>query len=862
MNKILKRFLIIIGIFLLAVILLSVIIAGAFGDTIGKKVLTEAKKALKTELDVGEVDLALLRSFPKASVNLKDVSLEDAFGGVLLDAEEISFRFGLLSLLVSKVKIQSVIISEGELNIIVDRKGNANYDIVKPSEEEVSEEEEADSDFAISLQEARLNNIKIHYADQPAKQEVLTQVKDALFSGEFSSEKFTLASKADIKTRFVKLDGERMLVGKSLGYDAKIAVDMAAGKYAFEKVDLRLGKNIISADGVIEQLETGTNFDVFLKSNDGDIGGIIDMLPQSYLKYIGGLSSTGNFFLEGRIDGLLSETKMPEITGSFGLKSGTIKSPSFEDALKDVSFEAHFTNGPKRKNSSTSFELRGFRGYFNRELINLDLKVRNLDNPYIDFFMDGVIPMKSVHRALGSEYISEGFGEVEIKEVYVQGNYNDLIRVSRVDRAKNTGSIEFDDAGVVMNGRKLIIDRGALVMSGNKLSVKDVKIEGPGTEIELSGNFKNLLPVMLADSLNSRRAELDFRASLNAKSMDIDELIAMTTSPVEEGEVAQVVYDSIKTAETQKREWFTSFLDGTFDAKIDEYNYGKIEGRDFNGKLIFENNEMLIQGDTKTMEGTIKLDGKLFFEDRPQLQVRLETVDIDMEEFFRQTENFGQDILTNKHVSGRLNSKTAIFAYFDNVGNFLYDELLVFSGIGLNDGELRDLEMLEDFSSYVKIEDLKHIKFANMTAWMQINKSKMLIPSLFIQSNAMNLTFSGEHEFTNDFDYNLKVNAGQVVANKFKRYNPDMEPIAAKRRGWFNLYFKIFGDLETFDYKMAKKEVKQEFAQSEYMKSEIKRALIDAFGSIDLLDEPDEWADIPEYGDYDEDEEEEYLDGF
>ncbi|MCB0642806.1 MAG: AsmA family protein [Phaeodactylibacter sp.] len=861
MNKYLKRFLVIFGIFILVVLLLSVAVAGIFGDTIGKKVLTEVQKSLKTELKVGDVDLALLRSFPKASVNLKEVALEDAFGGVLLNAEEISFRFGLLSLLASRVNIQSVVISEGELNIITDRNGKVNYDIAKPSETETPESSE-ETNLAISLQEARLKNMQLHYADHPNKQEVVTMVKDALFSGEFSSEKFKLASKADLKTRFVKLEDERMLVGKSLGYDAKIDVDLVKGVYTFDKVDLRLGKNTISADGVIEQQEAATLFDVYLKSDDGDIAGIIDLLPETYLKYIGGLSSTGNFFLEGRVDGKMSETEMPEITGAFGLKNGTIKSPNFEDALKEVSFEARFSNGPRRKNSSTTFELKGFKGYFNRELINMDLKVRNLDDPYIDFFLDGVIPMKSIHRALGSEYISSGHGEVEIKEVYIEGNYNDLIRTSRVTRAKTSGTVEFDDAGVVMNDRKLTIDRGALILDGNELTVRDVKIEGPDTEIVLTGSFKNLLPVLLADSINSKRAELEFSANLNAPKIDFDELIAMTTTPIEEGEVDQVTYDSIKTAETQKREWFTSFLDGAFNARIDSYNYNKIEGEAFNGKLTFENNEMLIQGDTKAMKGTLKLDGKLFFEDRPQLQARLETIDIDVEEFFRQTENFGQEILTNKHVSGRLNSKTAIFAYFDNAGNFLTNELIVFSGIGLNDGELKDFEMLEDFSSYVKIDDLKHIKFVNMTALLEINKGQLIIPSLFIQSNAMNLTLSGVHQFTNDFDYSMKINAGQVVANRFKRFNPEMEPIEAKRRGWFNLYFKIFGNLETFDYKMAKKDVKREFAQSEYVKTEIKRALIEAFGAIDLIEEPDDWADIPEYGDPSEEDDVEYLDGF
>lgn len=860
MKKYIKRFFLILGIFILILIALSAIVAGLFGDTIGKQVLEEVKKTLKTELVVEDVDLGFFRSFPKASVNLKGVELEDAFRDQLMKAEEISFRFGLFGLLASQVNIQSVVIRNGALNIKINRKGEANYDIMKPSETESSSSES--TDLAISLQEARLINMEIGYMDKPNRQSVRALIDNALFSGEFSSEKFTLASKADIFSRYLDLDGDRFLVDKSLGYEARIAVDMTQQTYTFDKVDLRLDRNVFGADGVIQQKDNSTTFDIYLNSEEGNIEGIIGLLPESYLQYVGGLTSTGNFYLEGRIDGTLSEQDSPEITASFGLKNGKLESPNFKDPLSNVSFEARFTNGTRRNNATTTFELRGFKGTFGRELINMDFRVRNLDDPQITFFLDGAFPLGSVYEALGSDLISKGSGKVAFREINMEGLYNDMIRPSRISRVKSTGRVQFTDATLTLNNRELSIEKGLLTLRNNELEVTEFALKAPGTALNMTGRFSNILPVLLADSLNSNSAELKFTATLDATELDIDELLAMTTSPVKEGEVAEVVYDSIKTAETQNREWFTSFLDGNFNAKVASFNYGEIEGKDFAGQLVFENNEMLIEGKTNAMKGQITLEGKLFFEDRPQIQARLQTDGTDIKEFFRQAQNFGQEVLTHEEVSGTLNSKTLIYAYFDNQGNFLMDELIVFSALGLNNGELVNFEMLEDFSNYVKIQDLRHIRFQNLVSYLQINKGRILIPSLFIQSNALNLTLSGEHSFENDIDYNIKVNAGQVVANKFKNYNPDMEPIKAQRRGWFNLYFKIFGDLEKFDYKMAKREVKTDFARSEYVKAEIKRAIISAFGSLDLLEEPDDWADIPEYGEPQDPEEVEYLDGF
>jgi pullulanase/glycogen debranching enzyme len=55
--------------------------------------------------------------------------------------------------------------------------------------------------------------------------------------------------------------------------------------------------------------------------------------------------------------------------------------------------------------------------------------------------------------------------------------------------------------------------------------------------------------------------------------------------------------------------------------------------------------------------------------------------------------------------------------------------------------------------------------------------------------------------------------------------------------------------------------VKSDFELSEIRKREIRHALEGEFGSVDMVDEPEEWKDIPQFNhnSYDEDDEE-YLD--
>ena len=49
-----------------------------------------------------------------------------------------------------------------------------------------------------------------------------------------------------------------------------------------------------------------------------------------------------------------------------------------------------------------------------------------------------------------------------------------------------------------------------------------------------------------------------------------------------------------------------------------------------------------------------------------------------------------------------------------NRESFLYDKLHVLAEVNIADGELVRFKLLETFSEYVKIKDLRHIKFTNL----------------------------------------------------------------------------------------------------------------------------------------------------
>lgn len=527
--------------FLLFISILVVAIAaitGLFEDRIGRQVVKEVNKSLKTELQIKEVDLSLIKAFPNAAVNLKDILLKDTNGKPLLEAKNLSFRFKLFSLFGEKIKVSNALVENGILAIRYDKQGKPNYDVFVYDESAP----EAESQIAISLQEARLKAVQLIYADATQQQQVQMQIEEAIFAGDFSTNAFSLVSKANLISDGITYQEQQFLPGKRISYDAKIAVNLKEGNYKVERATVSVEGNPFDLDGSVVMTEKYTDYDLIIKKNGGNLESVFQLLPEQYLAQLSDFSSRGEFYFNAFINGRSARNLIPEIDVEFGLKSGQLNSPRMADSFRDVSFDARYNNGAKLRTRKSVFEISQFKGYFDRELMELQLRADDLSNPIIDFSLNGAIPLKAVYGLFNNPNIKAGMGEIEVENLILKGKYSDMQSPSTISRVSINGTARFDDVGLTINGEKMILDKGELVLDGNTLLIKEVKLQGADSEILLNGEFINLIPVVLADSLNTQQVDLIFDATLDAPMMDLDRLIGITTPPIEEKKIIRRNY--------------------------------------------------------------------------------------------------------------------------------------------------------------------------------------------------------------------------------------------------------------------------------------------------------------------------------
>lgn len=277
-----------------------------------------------------DVDLSLLSTFPALTIQVVGLSVAGAgeFEGVPLASVQ-SLRVGVdLRRLVrdDQLLIESAVVVQPEIYLIVNEDDEANYDIIKASDEEESKAEDEPQALTLRLQRFEVTDGRIEY-EAPGAEVVLEGLEhggSALVDGAI----YTLASTTTVESLTVRVGNVRYVRKAKASLNLSAVLDVDDKRLDVERLEVALNELSAKASGTIESVGESVRLDIELESGKGQsLRALVSAIPAAYSGDLSGLRASGTYALSAKVKGRVPsrEGHAPPFSASLRVRNGKLQ---------------------------------------------------------------------------------------------------------------------------------------------------------------------------------------------------------------------------------------------------------------------------------------------------------------------------------------------------------------------------------------------------------------------------------------------------------------------------------------------------------------------------------------------------------
>ena len=403
-KSIFLKFLKYTGITLVTVLALMLIAPFLFADKIKEQVKKTANEKLNGELNYSDANVSFFTHFPSLTLTLNDFSLNGSTPfqkEKLVTAKEVAFGINLSSLVFGKaIKIDQIFLSNSLINVKVNQKGEANYNVYISEPETAPKKEKEET--GLKLEEIEITNSKIIYDDQSTKVHIDAIGFNYLGNGDLSKAIFALHSKAKIEKLNIIYENEPYLMNKKVDGDLITKINTNSLSFVFEQNDLFINKLLVDFTGKFDFLKDGYDIDFIIKSNKSNLNDLFTAFPPKYITWLKDTELKGNvdllFMLKGKY--IASQNIAPDLSLDFKLKDGFVnyKKSAFpvSNLNMDISTKVASLNPELLDLNARNISLN-----VEKNQLKAQLKMNGLTTPDIDMVLNSNIDLEKLNRALG-----------------------------------------------------------------------------------------------------------------------------------------------------------------------------------------------------------------------------------------------------------------------------------------------------------------------------------------------------------------------------------------------------------------------------------------------------------------------------
>jgi AsmA protein len=397
------------GITIAIILLLLFLIPLLFPGKIASEVKKIANERLDTKMEFSKSRLSFFTHFPSLTVSLDDLSLTGSApfrNDTLLKADQVAFGINLKRLIFdNEVKINKLYVSKALINIMVNQKGEANYNIyIAPDDiEDKNKADDPEEGTAIRLERIDLEDCHVKYNDRSAKILVDAKGFNYIGKGNLSEDIFDLNTDAKIDNVDFYYNRTAYLRKKELRADLITRINTHALSFILQKNELRINKLPLKFTGLFTILRDGYKINIKAASQNTTVKDLFSVMPPEYLTWLDETEISGKsdllFTFKGNYN--VSKNQKPDLAFNLNVNEGAINYQNAPAPLTDfqMNLNAILPSLDVEKlliNLKTLKFKVGEKDYFTAYL-----RSKGFNEMTVDASVKGALDLATVDAALG-----------------------------------------------------------------------------------------------------------------------------------------------------------------------------------------------------------------------------------------------------------------------------------------------------------------------------------------------------------------------------------------------------------------------------------------------------------------------------
>ena len=747
MKKILK----ITSISLLIIVILLLVAPFIFQNQIKNMVRNFINNSVNANVEFADVSLSFLSSFPQANVTvdvLKITNFEPFKDETLASVKSLSFDMSIKELFKKAdegpVVVNSIYIDEALVNLKINKFGDANYDIAK--EKENTDASTAESgNFSLSIEDYAITKSVFTYLDEGSNTQLHVTELDHSGNGTFSESVSELNTKSEANVT-LSIDSTEYLSNNRIKLDALIDLDLENSKYTFKENKGLVNDLPLEFSGYLQLVEGGQDIDITFQNPGSTFKDFLAVIPKTYSKNISNVETSGNFKVNGKIKGLVTETTIPTLDINIASNNASFKYPDLPKRVENISINAAIKNTTGNVDD-TFLDLKTLNFKIDEDEFKSSAVVKNLTkNMLVNANIDGVLNLANVTKAYPIELENKLSGIIKAK-LNTSFDMN-AIETNAYDRIKNNGNISVNDfvfsSADIVN--PLNISQANVSFQPGTVTLENFKATTGKTDLNATGTINNLLGFLLSD----KKLKGDFNVISNT---------FLISDFMVEGGSDRPVNQSAEPNDALK---IPAFLDCTITADAKTVVYDNLTLTNVKGKLLIKDETANLQNVTSDLlGGNLNMSGLVNTKSKtPTFKMDLGMSNFDISQSFKDLDMLQNLAPIAKVLQGKLNSAITLSG---TLGDDFTPLMSSISGGALAEllttkVEPKNAALFDALTSKLSFIDFDNLDLKDLKTALKFENGRVNIAPFNLNYKDVGITVAGNHGFDKTMDYNVVFN--------------------------------------------------------------------------------------------------------